>query len=766
MENFFEQYLSKEDWLITENEWKSSMQEVRESQFTLGNGFICSRGVLEELPEKSCAGTFFAGLYDKTGAQVTELINAPNPINIGFMVEGEKLGIGTMDVLEHKRILDLKKGLLIRNSILQNAKKHRFDYQSARFFSMQNKHIAAMKIYITPLDNDAIFTVNSTIDMSVTNKGLITEGQKKHFHLYDFSKEDNVTYLCTKTLEKETLIAFASQLKIRIGKRSFFAPRRASFNLKVKKGQTICVTKYFSFYTSHQSKPRAIKTMCVSAVRKAVVKKFDKLVKEQTKAWFKKWKESDIKIYGNNKVAKAVRFNIYHLNIAAHQDNNDANVAAKTMSGEGYRGHIFWDTEIFILPFFIYTNPKIAKNLLLYRCKRLNAARANAKLNGYDGAMYPWESADTGEEATPSWYKTKDGDIMRVTTGFYEHHITADISYGILNYYNVTGDEQFLFKYGLEIIFEAAQFWASRVKYNSKRKKYEILGVTGPDEFHEHINNNAFTNQMAKWNLMIAIDLYKKFYTRNRREINNMLRRVNITVKELEECKKIGEKMYMPMLNKNIIEQYEGFKKLKKQEMPKRNHYLVPIDKTKFHEQDLTKTQFIKQADVLMLFSLFPEQYTDDLKKKNYDYYEQRTLHFSSLSAAVHAEVALDISKVDIAYKYFLTSLNADLENVYHNAGDGMHAASLGGTWKVLLHGFAGIRVFDGKIHCNPKIPVHWDGMKLSLMWKGYEVRFTIFKDKVTIHVYPIARRTRDLKINIFGKDHKIKINESMTFYN
>ncbi|MFC1546569.1 glycoside hydrolase family 65 protein [bacterium] len=762
MRDFFSHHLSEHNWLIVEDGWNPEKQASNESKFTLGNGYIGSRGILEEVPEGAVPGTFFAGLFDITGAQVTEIVNAPNPINIRISIGGERLGVSTMDVLDHMRTLDIRKGVLFRKTLYSNSRKKKFDYQSARFFSMHNKHIAAMKIYFTPLDSNEDITIDSSIDTSITNQGLITEGNKKHFHITDFHKQDKINCFCAKTLEKEILMVYASRLKIRKGSRSYFPSRRAIFNLTVKKGETLCITKYFSFYTTRHRSPSTIKAKAIKNLKKAVEKKFDKLVAEQSKAWGKKWRTSDVEIYGSNKVARALRFNIYHLLIAGNDEDKDISVGAKTLSGEGYRAHVFWDTEIFVLPFFAYTNPKIAKNLLLYRYNRLDAARKIAKLNNYQGAMFPWESADTGEEATPSWYKDPHGNIHKVSTGLMEHHITADIAYGVMLYYNVTGDVLFMLKYGLELLFETARFWASRVSYNKNNKYYEIKDIIGPDEFHEHVDNNAYTNFIAKWNLEQAHNMVKKYVIKHPQDIKEISKKLNLTLKEVDNWSKIAKKISIKKLNTGIYEQFKGFFKLKKLPIPERDEFLMPVCKD-YDLETLSKSQYVKQADVVMLFLLFPEYFSDKDKKKNYIFYESRTLHFSSLSASVHSIVGLQVKQTKLAYKYFLTALYSDLKDIYHNTDHGVHAASLGGVWQTAVYGFAGIRLIDHKIICSPKLPDSWTALRCSLQWRGYEISFFIEKNNVTIGAVSISQKKQPFKVIVYGREYIIELHNTVT---
>ncbi len=351
MIDHFSDYLSDPHWLIFERGWNPELQLVSEVQLALGNGYIGSRAILEEIPPQCEPGTFFAGVYDKTAARATEIINTPNPIDFRIIVQGEKLGVTTMDVLSHQRALDIYQGLLVRRTIYANARKKRFDYQSMRFFSMRDKHVAIMQIYFTPLDEAAHLTIETSLDTSITNKGLVTEGEKKHTHVTEVLKLGDINYVCVKTLEKEILIAYASQIKVQRNNKSYSVPYR-TFYLNVKKGETVCITKFFSFYNSCEVHPKRIRTKTVGNVNKIVKKGVARLIKEHRQVWAKKWKTANIEIEGDPDVVRAIRFNIYHLLISANEEDDNVSIGAKSLAGQGYRGHIFWDAEIFILPFF------------------------------------------------------------------------------------------------------------------------------------------------------------------------------------------------------------------------------------------------------------------------------------------------------------------------------------------------------------------------------------------------------------------------------
>jgi kojibiose phosphorylase len=659
----------------------------------------------------------------------------------------------------------MRHGLLVRKTLFTNSRGKRIEYRSLRFFSMHNKHVVVMRMYITPLDDSARFEFESSVDTEVTNKGYVTEGRKKHVHIYDFEKKGTANYLCLKTLEKETLLVYTSELRIKKGNKVFKPPRRA-LELYLKKGETIRITKYFTVYTSLDVAPKKIKKKSIEALEKAVKKGFYYLIKDHINSWNKRWMDADIEISADHDIERTLRFNIYHLLIAGNENNDNVSIGAKTLTGEGYRGHVFWDNEIFILPFFIYTNPNIARNLLMYRYNRLNAARRIANNNGFRGAMFPWESADSGEEVTPSWYKSSDGRIIPVNTGKQEHHINADIPYSIFHYYTATNDLDFLLNYGLEVIFETARFWASRLEYNEKKKRYEIKNIIGPDEFHENVNNNAFTNAMAKWTLNITTELYKVFRRKYSRKIKLLMKIINLKHGEINSWPAMAKKIYIPFSKKSgLIEEFDGFFKLKKYPLPERDNNYIPLNPQKISHEKFNNTQFVKQADVVILLYLLSDTHPSfEMKSKNYTFYKNRTLHESSLSASIHSILASELSKSNEAYKYFLASLYTDLKDIYGNTVNGIHGAAAGGTWQAVINGFAGARIIKGILSLKPNLPFAWNRIKFRLKWKGYDLDIEIADDKITIW-YKSKKRNDWIFIRAYDLLHKIRANRAVTIY-
>ena len=760
MKDYYSKYTNEYSWIIKEEGWVRALQGVRETQLAIGNGFLGSRAVLEEIPYDAKPGTYIAGLYDSVGSKVSELVNLPNPFNFKITAHGEKMGVITMDVIEHRRILNLRHGVICRHSVFQDTNKKRYDYQSIRFLSAQNKNIGVMQVIFTALDSAADISVQTGIDTSVYNAGTVTEGRKKHFRVKELGQFKNEGYLIVDTFDKMHTVIFRSGFYYETGGKKIPAKDNV-LELRLKKNQTIIFTKiFFINRTPKRENLNKLKKISEKKFRKAFRSSFRQLLKRHIDSWEELWDLAEVSIWGDPEAEKKLRFNIYHLLIAAPENSGFSSIGAKALTGEGYRGHIFWDTEIFILPFYIYTIPEKAKNILLYRYKRLDAAKELARKNGFKGAMFPWESAASGSEETPDRAKDLDGKVIKIYTGQREHHISADIAYAFFHYYNVTNDEKFFRDYGYEVVFETARFWASRVEYNKKKGKYEINGVIGPDEFHDDVNNNAFTNTMAKWNLLMAHNLYQKIKRTKSPGFKNLKEKVTLSDKEAKNWKKIAGGININMNKKKIIEQFDGYFRKREIKITAWDENFLPVISQKLTPRDYNKTQLVKQADVIMLLYLFPDAFPAKIKKANYAYYLDRTLHKSSLSLPSHASMAIEVGDKNRAYSFFNTALRADISNVNNNTSDGIHAACIGGTWQVLVNGFAGVRIHKGILAIDPKLPSMWRKVIFSMRWRGYLLRLEIKNDKIKIYATPSNGENEKFKIRLFGVLYGLRSNK------
>ncbi|MFC1594237.1 glycoside hydrolase family 65 protein [Candidatus Omnitrophota bacterium] len=762
MKDFISQYASRADWLLWEKKWNKDLQGTRETQFTIGNGYICSRGALEEIPYDALPGTFMAGVFDKSGAQIPEIVNLPNPFDFKIIVQGEKMDVASMDVVDHKRVLDMKQGILFRKTIFANARKQRFAYQSMRFLSMDDVHIGGLQACFIPLDGPAEIIVQNIVDTGVVNKGLLTEGSKKHVQVMNVSRSKEINYTCVRTFESKISIGFADTFFIDDTTKTWQTHDRA-IKLKVDKGKSVCFTKLFSVHSTREVLLKDLKTQVRRSLSKAIKLGFHAVVNNHRAAFSRKWQISDIVVKPDKNIQQAVRFNIYHLLILGNDRGKDTSIGAKGLAGEGYRGHIFWDAEIFILPFFLYNNSIVAKNMLLYRYNRLSASRKNAAKNGYRGTQFAWESADSGEETTPSWHKLQDGSIIKIYTGQQEHHIVADVAYAVDHYCNVTGDGDFMATYGLEIMFETARFWASRVELDKRKKYYEIRHVIGPDEFCENINNNAFTNAMARWNLLRAVELYRRYVQEQPAALRNVTKKIGLREAELNRWRSVGKRMYIPFSKKhNLIEQCEGYFKKRNAKITSYDKNGMPLLPKGVSERKLDQTQLIKQADVVMLLYLLSNTFTLEQKRLNYHYYIQRTTHRSSLSASINAIIGAEVGDLERAFTLFTMALYTDIRDVHGNSLDGIHSACLGGVWQVLVKGFGGLRMKRNMLTFDPKLPRKISLLEFSVLWRDYTLHVSVQKNKIKLCAESSSQE--QCSLIVYKKVHEIPCNKTVTF--
>lgn len=435
------------------------------------------------------------------------------------------------------------------------------------------------------------------------------------------------------------------------------------------------------------------------------------LLAEQRSAWARRWSIADIRIEGDPELQRAVRFCLFHL-MASVADRAEAALGAKGLSGPGYRGHVFWDTDVFVLPFLAATHPSAARALVGYRVQRLDAARAAAARGGFEGARYPWESADTGDDVTPPWITDSSGKPLRVLTGEQEEHITADVAWAMARYQAWSGDAQTLGACR-ELLCETARYWASRIRLDSGGAAH-IDGVIGPDEYHENVSDNAFTNAMVRWNLLHAAALGQP----GAEEAGRWRRCAAALVDGFDPT----------ALRHEQFAGYFGLEPLTVADLP---HGADPVEL--LGREHVERTQLVKQADVLMLHLLIPNLVSAGSLGPDIDWYEPRTTHASSLSAPVHAAVLARAGRLDDALAYLRKSATIDLDDHYGNTRDGLHVATMGGVWHALVHGVAGLELHGQNLKLHPHLPPGWEALEFQVMVHDVAFRFRVLPDRVAV---------------------------------
>ena len=755
--------LHDKEWIIEEKKWDPEKQNLQETLLSTGNGFLGSRGVLEEIPEGSYAGTYFAGLYDSRNTQVTELVNTPNPVYFRITANGEELAVGKMKVSSHYRALDMRNGTLHRKTIFKDSTNQRYQLETFRFFSRANRHTGILRVVVTSLDGNAELEVDARVDDTVTNMGQMTEGNKMHYIDMEKTRVGKIKYLSDMTFEDRYLISHAYLVKVYRGSKET-SRANDTFKMKAGQGEPICFIKYFSFYCTREKgvTDGNIKEKTVNELRQMLSRGFRRVYADHEKKWDETWNIADIKLKEGAEEQKALRYNIYNLIICANPHDEHASVGAKALTGEGYKGHIFWDMELFMLPFYIYTDPEAARAFLMYRFNNLEAARQLATAKGYRGALYPWESADKGIEVTPNFTVDLDGRIVETIIGE-EEHINCDIAYGIFNYYEATRDKRFLLKYGLEVLFEISRYWASRLKWEKGSRAYGIHDVMGCDEFHSHIDNNAFTNVLVRFVMELSVKYYEKFSKSSPGQLQVLAENIDLKPEEVKKWRRLAKKIKMPPERSDkIIEEFDGYFKLKHYPIPRRGRYYLPELPEQASVRDLGQTQYVKQGDTLILLYLLSDKYDLETKKANYEYYEERTLHKSSLSPSAHAIIAAEIGDLETAFHYFQACLYTDIYNLYGNTEAGVHAASLGATWQVIVNGFCGMRISRDKLSFNPGVPPEIGGVDCMIIWRGRNLRIQATNDQLCL--LHEAGSSKTIDVYVYGERRELKGGVLYTF--
>lgn len=753
------QYIKHHEWHIIEEGFDPRLNRISESLFSLGNGRMGQRANFEEeYSGETHLGSYVAGVYypDKTRVgwwkngypeYFAKVLNAPSWIGIHLKIGKTSLDLARCKVQDFRRVLDMKQGTLHRSftATLRDGKKVKID--ATRFCSMADGEIGVIRYSVTPLNFSSSATITLGIDANVVNKdsnydekfwdevskeskaglALVSAQTKKTF----FQVTTGMTYVLTSGGKKLKGI-------VRASKREKYADNIVQ--IKLKKEEELVIYKY-GVVLSSENHPKAKMTSIAKKKLKDILSKgFDKLFADHTAVWAHKWDECDISIDGDVAAQQGIRFNIFQLMQTYTGADERLNIGPKGFTGEKYGGSTYWDTEAYCLPFYLGTSdPKVARNLLVYRYKHLSKAIENGKKLGFkDGAaFYPFVTMN-GEECHNEWEIT-----------FEEIHRTSAMAYAMRDYIEYTGDRDYLTGFGLEVLIGIARFWNQRVNWSEEKGKYVILGVTGPNEYENNVNNNWYTNYLGSWTLrftMEAVDYVKKSSPKRYAEITT---KTNFQEKaETDKWRHISENMYFPYDSKRqVILQQDGF--LDKELIPVKN--LKPEDRPlnqKWSWDRILRSCFIKQADVLQGIFLFEDDFDLETVRRNFDFYEPMTVHESSLSPCVHVILASKLGYKEQAYNFYLRTARLDLDDYNNDTEDGCHITSMAGTWMSLVKGFGGMRVKEGKLHFTPYIPDQWKSYSFRLEFRGRVVKVRVTKDKTDV----VLESGQGMEVMVGGK--------------
>jgi kojibiose phosphorylase len=706
-------------WIVSETSFDAKKRHHKETVFTIGNGYLSTRGAFEEGYPKDHRATFVHGVFDETPIVFTELANSPDWLPLQVLLNGERFSLDTGSVESFERSMDLRTGLLTRTVRWRSPSGLKATLVFERFASQADEHLLYLRCRVTP-EFAGTVEFRAGLNGDMNNEGIV------HWHWVGQGEQDGALYLHNRTRSSGIDLASAMWVDSFGGReveRAVWDVENSPtlmIRLEAESGRTVGVEKRVAVFTSRDVAADAVIPSAIQRVNTGA--DWEAAFESHSQTWAAEWERTDVVIEGDDEAQISIRFNLFQLLIAAPRHDDRVNIGAKTLSGFGYRGHAFWDTEIFMLPVFIYTAPHIAKNLLNYRFRNLPGARRKAQGNGFEGAQFPWESADTGDEVTPTWVphfadRTK---LVRIWTGDIEVHISADIAHAAYQYWQATGDDAWYIEKGAELILDTAKFWASRAEWNAEAGRYEYNDVIGPDEYHEHVDNNAYTNRLAQWNLQAAFNVLDWLREHAPAKADELIARLDLNPDRLATWREVIEKIYLHIEPSGLIEQFEGYYQRKEVDLAALEPRTKSVQEI-FGIEGCNETQILKQPDVLMLQYLLREHYMDESVRVNYDYYMPRTDHTygSSLGPSIMAIMACDVGRPDDAYEHFIRAVRADLRDVRGNAGDGIHAASTGGTWQAVAFGFGGLRIHADGWTTNPRLPHHWKRLSFKFFHRG-----------------------------------------------
>ncbi|GKX27568.1 glycosyl hydrolase [Vallitalea longa] len=748
------------NWNIEEEGYDKKNIEFFGSKFCIGNGYYGYRGSLEEYTKEQLTACTLSEIYDDKGNGWRELVNVQNPLYTVIKYKNTPLTVLESQIKSHKQSLNIKNGVHTRCTEFITSDNKIITVESQKIASIDNKNLLVMKYCIT---------ANEDMDIEITTKidEDIWDINGPHFSKSEKYYNQDILTVKSITIEKGNAVAVSTRIKCS-DDRCSVATCEDNLSRKI----LVKVQKGIPFYFDKFAvicKDTDCRNVCNDSIRicqDAYEQGFDNLIKNNNEKWAKRWDKFDVNIEGDDLAALSIRYSIYLLLISAPFHTDKVAIPARGLSGQVYKGAMFWDTEIYMLQLFAYSYPDVAKNLVMYRINNLQGALKKAKEYGYDGAFYPWESQETGEEGC-THYNLVDiftGRKMRTYFRDKQIHISADVVYGIKTYMDITGDKDILLEGGAEVILECARFFYSYSYYKKSKNRYELLDVTCADEYHERVNNNAYTNYMVKITLECAVYTLTYLEKNYPDEYLHIIDKLNYE-DDIRHIREMNDLLYLPIPNEDgIIEQFDGYFKqedLSIDELYKRiikpNEYLgSPVGLA-------VNTQVIKQADVILMLTILRDRFSREIKHDNWEYYEPRTEHGSSLSACVYALLAAEIGKVDWAYKYFMKTGTIDLQGAYKlYLGDlyigGTHPAANGGTWQVAVLGFGGLHLKGDSVELTPRLPEKWNSLSYKFTVKNNTFSVNIDKRQIIIEADKNNKNVIDFQV--YEKQFSCEANE------
>jgi maltose phosphorylase len=730
-------YIKADSWSIVEEGYSAEQVISSESLFSIGNGAMGQRANFEEYYSgPTFQGSYIGGVYypDKTKVgwwkngypeYFAKVLNAPSWIGIHFHIDGEALDLNSCtEVKEYRRELNMKEGWHKRSFYATTANGFQVQVEATRFLSIQNDEIGAIKYDLTLLSADADVQVTSFLDSGIKNHD--SNWDDDFWSTTAITSENNTAFIEAHTNKTEFRTATFMGNEIRYGGTTVQMPVAVEetdtkvshiYKAKLQKEQTLTVFKYGGYVVERNHLEKGVLVAAKEAVQKAFELGYDRMFADQIAAWATIWASSDIVIDGDVKAQQGIRFNVFQLNQTYLGKDATLNIGPKGFTGEKYGGSTYWDTEAYCIPFYMATkNEEVARNLLQYRYNQLDRAIENAEKLGFKNgaALYPMVTMN-GEECHNEWEIT-----------FEEIHRNGAIAFAIFNYYRYTGDYSYIPEAGLEVLIAISRFWHQRATFSTHKDAYVILGVTGPNEYENNVNNNFYTNYIAKWCIDYTVEQIQKVKDGYPDDYHRIMGVTKLKNNEIEAWKKVADGMYFPYdEERGIYLQQDGFLDKEQTTVSQLTKEQRPINQ-KWSWDRILRSPFIKQADVLQGFYFFEENFSEEELERHFDFYEPFTVHESSLSPCVHSIQAAKLNRMEQAYAFYLRTSRLDLDDYNKEVEEGLHITSMAGTWMSIVEGFAGMRIQSDKLSFTPRIPEQWDAYSFKINFRNRIVKITI----------------------------------------
>lgn len=713
-------------WTVEQEGLDPAREHGMESLFTVGNGYLGVRGAPDTPLPGSHGDLFIAGVYDKKSPDRpyselefisddrgdyahSELVSLPFPFRLRLVVDGRALEPGGRLCRAHRRTLSLRDGTLLGSADYDTDVDRRVAVRTRRFASLADPHLLLQEVTVCLLNHSGTIELDAAMEDP--------ELAASHPHLSPLAPSS-----ADQRWDVQRYQTRASNVEICAAARTFVEGQHlpsVRWVVPAQIGRTIVFRKYVSVFTSRDT--AAPEAAACQRVEQLHFGDFDEALGAHAARWADVWRRADVRVRGSPATEQALRFNSYHLVSAADRDPR-VSVGARALTGRAYEGHVFWDVEMFKLPFYVHTFPDVARCLLLYRHHTLPGARRRAQALGCRGACFAWESTVTGDDATPSSIRLKDsGKEIPIFTGTQQLHVTSAVADGVWRYWEATRDRDFMLAAGAELLVETARFWACRSTWGSRH--FHIREVVGPDEYHHSVNDNAYTNWMARANLERAASAVEWLEREAPGAWDTLAARLGVERGEPAQWTEVAQQLLCPEPNSDgVIEQFEGFFDLEDYALPREERFKAPVSRL-FDWERINRLKLIKQADVLMLLHVLPGLFPREIVAANYRYYEPLTDHASSLSPGIHAAIAARIGLREDAERYWREALWLDLSDRMGNNALGIHPACMGATWQALVFGFLGVQLTESGPVRDPEaiatFPAAWQEISLRLAWRG-----------------------------------------------